>query len=363
MTNIFQYILFFLQVYLFNSYVFKFDQTQGTVNLSEKEEYNISLITQGILLNKNITDVNSYNTTIYSDNFENIKVGYKIDTLKISKEEINCSIYYNNTINNKVIGFGRWEDGHKDISRTTISQFQRKLKDGNFIGLNFIDSTLYIGEMYNNKKNDDFKIFCNIFDKNISNFWSCYFTKLFKGNFSDFKNKSIDDQKTLFKNLTEEINILVIFSYENSNEKSLISESLRKKFKDSSYNEISIINDEYIIKLGNIKDFSDINNTIHIKSIPYENFIIIKGNTLKEFQEIIFNEEEDKILFLNNSTCIDIYAFTTENKIANFLFYFSCFIVIIIIVGVIFISGKSKNDENKNESSNNISQDESLISL
>jgi hypothetical protein len=32
-------------------------------------------------------------------------------------------------------------------------------------------------------------------------------------------------------------------------------------------------------------------------------------------------------------------------------------------VGVIFISGKSKNDENKNESSNNISQDESLISL
>ena len=107
MTNIFKYILFFLQVYLFNSYVFKFDQTQGTVNLSEKEEYNISLITQGILLNKNITDVNSYNTTIYSDNFENIKVGYKIDTLKISKEEINCSIYYNNTINNKVISFGK----------------------------------------------------------------------------------------------------------------------------------------------------------------------------------------------------------------------------------------------------------------
>ena len=170
MTNIFQYILFFLQVYLFNSYVFKFDQTQGTVNLSEKEEYNISLITQGILLNKNITDVNSYNTTIYSDNFDNITVGYKIDTLKISNEELNCSIYYNNTINNKIIGFGRWEDGHKDISRTTISQFQRKLKDGNFIGLNFIDSKLYIGEMYNNKKNDDFKIFCNIFDKNISNF-------------------------------------------------------------------------------------------------------------------------------------------------------------------------------------------------
>ena len=170
-------------------------------------------------------------------------------------------------------------------------------------------------------------------------------------------------KKKEFKNLIEEINILVIFSYENSNETSLISESLRKKFKDSSYNEISIINDEYIIKLGNIKDFSDINNTIHIKSIPYENFIIIKGNTLKEFQEIIFNEEEDKILFLNNSISIDIYAFTTENKIANFLFYFSCFIVIIIIVGVIFISGKSKNDENKNESSNNISQDESLISL
>ena len=44
---------------------------------------------------------------------------------------------------------------------------------------------------------------------------------------------------------------------------------------------------------------------------------------LKEFQEIIFNEEEDKSLFLNNSISIDIYAFTTENKIANFLFYFS----------------------------------------
>ena len=65
-----------------------------------------------------------------------------------------------------------------------------------------------------------------IFDKNISNFWSCYFTKLFKGNFSDFKNKSIDYQKKRFNNLTEEINISVIFSYENSNERS--SESLKK---------------------------------------------------------------------------------------------------------------------------------------
>ena len=58
------------------------------------------------------------------------------------------------------------------------------------------------------------------------------------------------------------INILVIFSYENSNERSLISESLRKKFDEFSYKEISIINDEYVIKLGNIED--------------YENFIIIK---------------------------------------------------------------------------------------
>ena len=63
--------------------------------------------------------------------------------------------------------------------------------------------------MYNNKKNDDFKIFCNIFDKNISNFWSCYFNKLFKGNFSNFKNKSIDEQKKEFKNLIEEINIFL----------------------------------------------------------------------------------------------------------------------------------------------------------
>ena len=69
-------------------------------------------------------------------------------------------------------------------------------------------------------------------------------------------------KKTLFKNLIEEINILVIFSYENSNERSLISESLRKKFDKFSSKEISIINDEYVIKLGNIED--------------YENFIIIK---------------------------------------------------------------------------------------
>ncbi len=61
------------------------------------------------------------------------------------------------------------------------------------------------------------------------------------------------------------INILVIFSYENSNERSLISENLRKKFDKFSSKEISIINDEYVIKLGNIED--------------YENFIIIKGNT------------------------------------------------------------------------------------
>ncbi len=47
------------------------------------------------------------------------------------------------------------------------------------------------------------------------------------------------------------INILVIFSYENSNERSLISESLRKKFDEFSSKEISIINDENIIKLGN----------------------------------------------------------------------------------------------------------------
>jgi hypothetical protein len=47
------------------------------------------------------------------------------------------------------------------------------------------------------------------------------------------------------------INILVIFSYENSNERSLISENLRKKFDKFSSKEISIINDEYIIKLGN----------------------------------------------------------------------------------------------------------------
>ncbi len=93
------------------------------------------------------------------------------------------------------------------------------------------------------------------------------------------------------------------------------------------------------------------------------NFIIIKGNTLKEFQEIIFNEEEDKILFLNTSISIEIYDFTTENKIATFLFYFSCFIVIIINVEVIIINSKSKNDEKKNENSNNTSQDESLILL
>ena len=92
-------------------------------------------------------------------------------------------------------------------------------------------------------------------------------------------------------------------------------------------------------------------------------FIIIKRNTLKEFQEIIFNEEEDKILFLNNSTSIDIYAYKTENKIATFLFYFSCFIVIIINVEVIIISSKSKNDENKNENSNNISQDERKFNI
>ena len=92
-------------------------------------------------------------------------------------------------------------------------------------------------------------------------------------------------------------------------------------------------------------------------------FIIIKGNILKEFQEIIFNEEEDKIVFLNNSTCIDIYAFTTENKIATFLFYFSCFIVIITIVGVIIINSKSKNDKNKNENSNNINQDERKFNI
>ena len=138
--NFFQSILFFLQVYLFNSYFFDFNQ--GTV--SEKEEYKISLITQGILLNKNITSVNNYNKTMCSDNFDNITVGYKIDTLKISNEEINCSIYYNDTINNKVIGFKKWEDEHKNISRITISQFQSKLKDGNFIGLNFINSTFFM---------------------------------------------------------------------------------------------------------------------------------------------------------------------------------------------------------------------------
>ena len=59
------------------------------------------------------------------------------------------------------------------------------------------------------------------------------------------------------------INILIIFYYENSNERS--SESLRKKFDKFSSKEISIINDEYVIKLGNIED--------------YENFITIKGNT------------------------------------------------------------------------------------
>ncbi len=67
-----------------------------------------------------------------------------------------------------------------------------------------------------------------IIDKIISNFWSYYFTKLYKGNFSDFKNKSIDYQKKRFNNLIEEINISVIFSNENSNERSLISESLKK---------------------------------------------------------------------------------------------------------------------------------------
>ena len=65
-------------------------------------------------------------------------------------------------------------------------------------------------------------------------------------------------KKTLFKNLIEEINILVIFSYENSNERSLISESLRKKFDKFSSKEISIINDEYIIKLGNIEDYENL---------------------------------------------------------------------------------------------------------
>ena len=53
------------------------------------------------------------------------------------------------------------------------------------------------------------------------------------------------------------INILVIFSYENSNERSLISESLRKKFDKFSSKEISIINDEYVIKLGNIEDYEN----------------------------------------------------------------------------------------------------------
>ena len=63
-------------------------------------------------------------------------------------------------------------------------------------------------------------------------------------------------KKTLFKNLIEEINIFLIFSYENSNERS--SESLRKKFDEFSYKEISIINDEYVIKLGNIEDYENL---------------------------------------------------------------------------------------------------------
>ena len=43
------------------------------------------------------------------------------------------------------------------------------------------------------------------------------------------------------------LNIFLIFSYENSNERS--SESLRKKCDESSCKEISIINCQYIIKL------------------------------------------------------------------------------------------------------------------
>ena len=59
------------------------------------------------------------------------------------------------------------------------------------------------------------------------------------------------------------INIFLIFYYENSNERSLISEFLRKKFDEFSYKEISIINDEYVIKLGNIEDYE--NFTIKVR--------------------------------------------------------------------------------------------------
>ena len=70
------------------------------------------------------------------------------------------------------------------------------------------------------------------------------------------------------------INIFLTFFYENSNERS--SESLRKKFDKFSSKEISIINNEYIIKLGNIEDYENFVSIVLLSCNNYIHYSYIK---------------------------------------------------------------------------------------
>ena len=307
----------------------------GIINFTNNQELNkknltISLFIQGILLKNDNTLNKTKKSTLTFDTFTNITVYESNYTINIKGQNQNWIVFYSNNINKSYFGLGRWNDnsnikGDGRIIKQLSSKINHQLFAFHFENNS---TTLILNETF-----DNFTTLCD-FEKFNLNLWGCNFSKIYKGDFNQIKNSNRTMQKKYYKNNIIEENVELIFSFEGENQ-IYLSNNLKKELKNNITN-ITLSNGYNLIHLPELKCTDNHHNKTRI---------IINKETLKKFVYVIFNEEDDKILFDKSSNLfLDIYEFTDEHDITIKFLIIEFVLIILILIGVMFFIYKNKEN-------------------
>lgn len=307
----------------------------GTINFTNNQELNkknltISLFIQGILLKNDNTLNITKKSTLTLDTFRNITVNQSNYNINIKGKNQIWIVFYSNNISQSYFGLGRWNDnlninGDGRIIKQLSSNINHQLFAFHFENNR---TTLILNETF-----DNFIKLCDFAKFNL-NFWGCNFDKIYKGDFNQIKSSNKTMQKKYYKNNIIEENIELIFSFEGENQ-IYLSNKLKKELKNNITN-ITLSNGYNLIHLPELKCTDNHHNKTRI---------IINKETLKKFVYVIFNEEDDKILFDKSSNLfLDIYEFTDEHDITIKYLIIEFILIILILIGVMFFIYKNKEN-------------------
>ena len=316
---------------------------EGKINFTDFEKFRnlkINLFIQGILLK---TDELKYNkTAILTLNYtKNITVKQSEELIKINNKNIKWKLFYSNdtNISESYFGLGRWNDNKKIVDDGTIIYQLKSIINSQLFAFHFKnDSTTFIL----NEKLNNFNFLCEISNNNLP-LWGCNFNKIYKGDFYQIKNSNKKQKKEYYKNNTLNEYVYLIFSFEGNNE-IYLSNKLKKELNilNGTNINITLSNGFYLIHLPNLVIKNNTKNN-------EKTLIIINKDILKQFNYVIFSEDDYKILFDGNSDlCLDIYEFTPEYNITIIFLLIEILLIVFILIGIIIIIYKNKeNFENK----------------